>query len=113
MNNKDPDQRVHSFSLTVILALHPVSYTSISGDTLRGKGEVTLTKFSSIKGNNTKINDPIWTVFKFIRDFIHIYLICVQKDPIKPVQFILKTKSNRDFFSNQENVTLGIMIRSG
>ena len=109
MNNKDPDQRVHSFSLTVILALHPVSYTSISGDTLRGKGEVTLTKFSSIKGNNTKINDPIWTVFKFIRDFIHIYLICVQKDPIK---VILMTKSKRDFFSNQGNVTLGIMIRS-
>ena len=40
--------------------------------------------------------------FQFIRDFIHVRLICMlQEDPNKTEWVMLMTKSNRGFFSNQ------------
>ena len=66
------------------------------------------------KGCNSKINDPIQTVFELIWDFIHVPLNCkFHEDPIKTEQVMLMLKSNRDFFSNHGDVTLGIMIWSG
>ena len=68
--------------------------------------------FQHSKGHNSKINDPIWPEFKFIRGFIHVHLICkFQEDPIRTEQVMLRTKSNRCFFSIQGDVTLRCMIR--
>ena len=40
--------------------------------------------FSAISGRNSKINDPIWSGFELIWDFIHVPLICkFQEDLIK------------------------------
>ena len=46
-----------------------------------------------------KINDQIWSGLKFIREFIHVPLICkFQKDPIKTQWVMLMTNSNKGFF---------------
>ena len=75
------------------------------------KTEWIMLTIKSNRDSNSRINDPIWTVFELIRDFIHVRLIC--KFLIKTKQFMLVTKSNRGFFSNQEEVTLRLMILSG
>ena len=67
--------------------------------------------FQQSWGHNSKINDPIWPVFKFMRDFIHVPLIIkFQEDPIKTKGDMLITKSNRGFFSNHGDITLKFMI---
>ena len=51
-----------------------------------------------LREGNSKTNDPIWPVFKFIRDFIRVYLISKFKEsPIKAEQVMLMIKSNRGF----------------
>ena len=68
----------------------------------------------SSRGRNSKINEPIWPVFELVLDFIHVHIICkFQEHPIKTEWITMMTKSNRSFFSNQGNVTLRLMIRSG
>ena len=63
---------------------------------------------------DSKINDPIWPVFKLVLDLINVHLSCkLQEIPIKTEQVIVMTKSNRLCFSNQGNVTLKLMIQSG
>ena len=62
--------------------------------------------FSAIKGYNSKINHPLWPVFKLVRDFILVHLSCkFQEVPMKTEQVLVMTKSNEVFFSNQGNVT--------
>ena len=62
----------------------------------------------------TKSIRGFWPVFKLVRDFIHVHLISkFQEDLIKTEWLKLMTKSNRGFFSNQGDVTLRLMIRSG
>ena len=59
--------------------------------------------FQQSKGCNSKINDPIRTVFELIWDFIHVHFICkFKKALIKTEQVMLMAKSNRGFFSKQE-----------
>ena len=59
-----------------------------------------------------KINDPIWPVFKSIRDFIYVHLSCkFQEVPIKTKWTMVMTKSIRGFCSNQECVTLRSMTQ--
>ena len=66
------------------------------------------------KGCNSKINDPIWLVFKFMWDFIHAHLIWkCQEKLIKTEWVMLMSMSNRGFFSNQEDITLKLRIQSG
>ena len=63
---------------------------------------------------NCKIKDPIWPGFELIRGFIYVHLICkFQEYPIKTEQVMLMTESNRDFFSNQGELILRLMIRFG
>ena len=48
----------------------------------------------------------MWPVFELFRDFIHVHLIRkFQEHPIKTEQVTLMTKSSRDFFSSQGDVT--------
>ena len=73
--------------------------------------------FQQSKGCNFKINDTIWPVFQSLREYIHVHLIYkFQEDPIKTEWVKLMTKSNRGFFfffSNQGDLSLALMIRSG
>ena len=70
--------------------------------------------FQQSRGCNSKCNDRIWPVFKLVQEFIHVHLICkFQDEPNKTDWVMLMTKSNRGFFSNQVDVTLRFMIRSG
>ena len=70
--------------------------------------------FQQSKCYNSKINDPICPGFDLIWNFIPVKLICkFQEDPIKTIWATLMKKSNRGFFSNQEDTTLRLMIRSG
>ena len=70
--------------------------------------------FSAIKGRNSEINDPIWPVFKLVRDFIYVHLSCkFQEVPIKTEPVMVMTKSIRSFCSNHMKVTLRLMIQSG
>ena len=62
--------------------------------------------FSNQGGCNSRINDPIWTVFELIRNLLQVPLNCkFHEVPIKTEQVMLMTKSNRGFFSSQEEVT--------
>ena len=46
--------------------------------------------FQQIRGRNPKINNPIWPVFKFMRDFIRLHPICkFQADWILADEFII------------------------
>ena len=70
--------------------------------------------FQQSRWCNSKINVLIWPVFKLDHEFIHGHLICkFQEHPIKTEWVTLLTKSNRSFFSNQGDVILRLMIRSG
>ena len=84
-----------------------------------------LFKQSNARRLNSKING-IWPVFELIWDFIHVHLICkFQKHLIKtewvilitksftPKWVIVMTKSIRGVSSNQGNVTLKLIIKSG
>ena len=67
--------------------------------------------FQQSRGRNSKINDPILSVFKLIRDFIYVHLTCkFQADFIKTEQVMLLI--NRGFFSNQRDVNLRLTILS-
>ena len=58
---------------------------------------------------NSKINDPIWPVYKLVRVFIYVHLSCkFHKVLIKTKQVVVMTKSIRGFCSNQGNVTCKI-----
>ena len=62
---------------------------------------------------NSNINDSPWPVSELTWDYIYIHLICkFQEHPIETEWVMLITKSNRNFFSNQGDVTLRWMIRS-
>ena len=55
-----------------------------------------------IKGDISKIDDQIWPVFELVQNFFCVHLISkFQEDPIK------------GFFSNQADVTLRLIIKSG
>ena len=65
-------------------------------------------------GRNSKTNNPSCPGFELVRDFIHVHLNCkFHEDPIKTECVILVPMSNRDVFSNLEDVTLRLIIRSG
>ena len=55
---------------------------------------------------NSKINDPIWPDFDFIRDFMDAHLICKFQDDLIKTELVMMTNSNRGFFSNQGEVTM-------
>ena len=70
--------------------------------------------FQQSRELNSKNNDPVWPVFEPIRDFIHAHIICkFQEDPLKTEWIALITMSNRGFFSNQGDVNLRLVNRSG
>ena len=70
--------------------------------------------FQLSKGSVSTINNSVRPYFELIRDSIQVQFICnFQEDPIKPEWFMLMTKTNRDFFSNQGDATLRIKIQSG
>ena len=60
MNGKDPDQHVYSFRLIVVLAVHPIVYSSISGDFYSDfkqfQREVTLSCFLPSKSSKKEKN---------------------------------------------------------
>ena len=70
--------------------------------------------FFSSQGDITlKINYLIWPVFELVRNFIHVHLKWkFQEDLIKTEWLMLMTVKQK-FFSNQEDVTLRLMIRFG
>ena len=73
--------------------------------------------FQQSRVYNSLTNNTIWPYFELFRDSIHVHLICkFQEDLIKTEWVSLMTKSNRDsnsdYFSNQGDVTLKLMIRS-
>ena len=68
-----------------------------------------LTTVKQTIGRNSKTNNPSCPGFKFVRYFIHVH----HEDPIKTECVILVQMSNRGVFSNVENVTLRLIIRSG
>ena len=109
-----------SFFFLTHLDFHPCpTYLQVSGRSDQnwiryGDDKVKQMLFQQSRGRNSKINDPIWPVFKHVRDFIHAHLSCkFQAVTIKTEQVIVMTKSHRGFFSNQGNVTLILMIQSG
>ena len=70
--------------------------------------------FQQPKGRYSKIHYPIWPNFGLVRYFIPVHLICkFHEHQINNKWVTLMTKSNRSFFSNQDDVTLWLMIRSG
>ena len=70
--------------------------------------------FQQSSGCNSKINNLMGTIFKFVQDFIHVHLICkLQDDPITTGQVMLMIMSNIGFFNNQRDVTLRQIIQSG
>ena len=59
-------------------------------------------RFQQSNGRNSKIDDLMETIFKFIQHFINDHLIYkFQDDPIKTEQVMLMIKSNLGFFNNQ------------
>ena len=51
--------------------------------------------FQQAREYNSKINDPIWPVFEFVWDFIHVHLICkfqgvvIKTEPVMMMKFSL------------------------
>ena len=79
-----------------------------------GDDKVKQRLFQQSRWCRAKINDPIWPGFELIWELILIHLICkFQADPIKTEWVMLMTKSNKDFFSNQGDINVRLMIQSG
>ena len=112
----DPIWRV----FLIHLRFHPcLSYLQISGRSHQNwisyaDDKIKQRLIQQSRGRNSKINDPIWLVFKLMRDFKHVHLSCkLQEVPIKTEQVVVMTRSIRGFCSNQGNVILKLMIHSG
>ena len=103
-----------SYGLLVPIPLYLINPLTVQNSMTYVDDKVKQRPFQQSRECNSKINDPIWPVFDLFRYFMHVHLICkFQEHPIKTEWVTLMTKSNRSFFSNQGDVTVWLMIRSG
>ena len=102
------------------MRVHPCpSYLQISGRSDQNwmtyaDDKVKQRLFQQPRECNSKINDPIWPLFKLVWDFIYVHLSCkFQVVLIKTEGVMVTKKSIRSFFNNQGDIILRLMIPSG